>query len=122
MSGTRTVRADRPVRLLRAEPRPRHDHRRGRWRQDAGAGRLFLAALPPLRHARSPTAGGVAPLTSGPAAPACGAEEAPLRFTILARSPGTEARRGRLELPRATIETPAFMPVGTVGTVKAVTQ
>jgi len=29
------------------------------------------------------------------------------------------ARRGQLKLPRGTIETPAFMPVGTYGTVKA---
>jgi queuine tRNA-ribosyltransferase len=29
------------------------------------------------------------------------------------------ARRGRIVTPRGTIETPAFMPVGTVGTVKA---
>ena len=28
------------------------------------------------------------------------------------------ARRGRIHLPRGTIETPAFMPVGTCGTVK----
>jgi queuine tRNA-ribosyltransferase len=31
------------------------------------------------------------------------------------------ARRGRLQLPRGSIETPAFMPVGTYGTVKAMT-
>jgi queuine tRNA-ribosyltransferase len=31
------------------------------------------------------------------------------------------ARRGRLRLDRGTIETPAFMPVGTYGTVKAMT-
>ena len=29
------------------------------------------------------------------------------------------ARRGRLHFPRGTVETPAFMPVGTYGTVKA---
>jgi len=28
------------------------------------------------------------------------------------------ARRGKLEFPRGTVETPAFMPVGTYGTVK----
>lgn len=33
-------------------------------------------------------------------------------------SDGT-ARRGRITFPRGTIETPAFMPVGTYGTVKA---
>jgi queuine tRNA-ribosyltransferase len=31
------------------------------------------------------------------------------------------ARRGRLELAHGTVETPAFMPVGTYGTVKAMT-
>lgn len=31
------------------------------------------------------------------------------------------ARRGRLHLPHGTVETPAFMPVGTYGTVKAMT-
>ncbi|MGY0556450.1 MULTISPECIES: tRNA guanosine(34) transglycosylase Tgt [unclassified Lysobacter] len=30
------------------------------------------------------------------------------------------ARRGRLDFPRGTVETPAFMPVGTYGTVKGV--
>ena len=29
-----------------------------------------------------------------------------------------QARRGRLQFPRGTVETPAFMPVGTYGTVK----
>jgi len=42
-----------------------------------------------------------------------------VRFSLLA-SDGM-ARRGRLELPRGTIETPAFMPVGTYGTVKGLT-
>ncbi|RVU82892.1 tRNA guanosine(34) transglycosylase Tgt [Leucothrix sargassi] len=32
-----------------------------------------------------------------------------------------DSRRGRLTFPRGTIETPAFMPVGTYGTVKAMT-
>ncbi len=31
------------------------------------------------------------------------------------------ARRGRLSFPRGVVETPAFMPVGTYGTVKAMT-
>ena len=31
------------------------------------------------------------------------------------------ARRGRISFPRGTIETPTFMPVGTYGTVKAMT-
>jgi len=42
-----------------------------------------------------------------------------LRFELL----GTDgrARRGRLTLRRGVVETPAFMPVGTYGTVKGVT-
>ena len=31
------------------------------------------------------------------------------------------ASRGRLTFPRGVVETPAFMPVGTYGTVKAMT-
>src|SRR5213595_2968146 len=31
------------------------------------------------------------------------------------------ARRGRLHFPRGTVETPTFMPVGTYGSVKAMT-
>ena len=31
------------------------------------------------------------------------------------------ARRGRLTFDRGTVETPAFMPVGTYGTVKGMT-
>jgi queuine tRNA-ribosyltransferase len=41
------------------------------------------------------------------------------RFELLATE--GEARRGRLQLHHGTIETPAFMPVGTYGTVKAMT-
>jgi queuine tRNA-ribosyltransferase len=39
-----------------------------------------------------------------------------LQFSLLA-SDGA-ARRGRLQFPRGEVETPAFMPVGTYGTVK----
>jgi queuine tRNA-ribosyltransferase len=35
---------------------------------------------------------------------------------------GTGGRRGRLDLPHATVETPVFMPVGTAGSVKAIPQ
>ena len=42
-----------------------------------------------------------------------------LTFELLA-SDGA-ARRGRLHFPRGTVETPAFMPVGTYGSVKAMT-
>ena len=40
-----------------------------------------------------------------------------LRFELLARDGA--ARRARLRLPHGSVETPAFMPVGTYGTVKA---
>ena len=42
-----------------------------------------------------------------------------MQFDLL--STDGKARRGRLTFPRGTIETPAFMPVGTYGTVKAMT-
>ena len=43
-----------------------------------------------------------------------------LEFTLLKTdSGGTAARRGRLKVNHGTIETPVFMPVGTYGTVKA---
>ena len=38
-------------------------------------------------------------------------------FTLLAKD--GMARRGEISMPRGTIRTPAFMPVGTAGTVKA---
>ncbi len=43
-----------------------------------------------------------------------------LQFSLLATDP-SGARRGRLELTHGTVETPAFMPVGTQGTVKGLT-
>ena len=42
-----------------------------------------------------------------------------MRFDLLARDGA--ARRGRLTFARGSVETPAFMPVGTYGTVKAMT-
>jgi queuine tRNA-ribosyltransferase len=42
------------------------------------------------------------------------------RFELLHEDAGTRARRGRLHTPHGPIETPVFMPVGTVGSVKAV--
>ncbi len=42
-----------------------------------------------------------------------------MQFDLL--STDGKARRGRVTFPRGTIETPAFMPVGTYGTVKAMT-
>ena len=41
-------------------------------------------------------------------------------FQILARDAASRARRGLLSTPRAAIETPCFLPVGTRGAVKGV--
>jgi len=43
------------------------------------------------------------------------------RFYLDAVDPGTGARTGRWETPHGTVETPAFMPVGTLATVKGLT-
>jgi queuine tRNA-ribosyltransferase len=41
-------------------------------------------------------------------------------FAVVKKDPGSRARLGRLVTAHGEIETPAFMPVGTQGTVKAV--
>jgi queuine tRNA-ribosyltransferase len=41
------------------------------------------------------------------------------QFQFKVSTTSGQARRGELSMPRGTIQTPAFMPVGTVGTVKA---
>lgn len=43
-----------------------------------------------------------------------------MRFTLEHRDPETQARAGCIETDHGHIETPIFMPVGTVGSVKAV--
>ncbi len=43
------------------------------------------------------------------------------RFDLLKKDEGTFGRLGRITTPRGFIETPVFMPVGTQGTVKALT-
>ena len=43
-------------------------------------------------------------------------------FTITARDPACPARNGVLNLPHGKVITPVFMPVGTNGTVKAMTK
>ena len=42
-------------------------------------------------------------------------------FTLMTTDPGCASRRGTLSTPHGTVETPAFMPVGTAGTVKGLT-
>lgn len=41
-------------------------------------------------------------------------------FEVLARDPGSRARTGRFSTPHGDVATPAFMPVGTKGTVKGI--
>jgi len=43
-----------------------------------------------------------------------------LPFRIIHADPACSARAGELETPHGTVRTPAFMPVGTAGTVKGV--
>ena len=45
-----------------------------------------------------------------------------MKFELLSKDPGTSARAGVLTTDNGQIETPIFMPVGTVGTVKGVHQ
>ena len=45
----------------------------------------------------------------------------PVHFNILARDPNSPARLGQIDLPHGSVQTPIFMPVGTYGTVKAMT-
>lgn len=45
----------------------------------------------------------------------------PFSFSIDHRETGSRARAGRLHTPHGDVETPVFMPVGTAGSVKAVT-
>src|SRR5215471_7022908 len=44
------------------------------------------------------------------------------RFKEIARDSSSSARTGLVETAHGTFETPVFMPVGTAGTVKALTQ
>ena len=45
----------------------------------------------------------------------------PVRFVATASDPGSAARTGRLETGHGALETPVFMPVGTLATIKGVT-
>ena len=44
-----------------------------------------------------------------------------IQFKLIKRDTQTLARLGRLDLPHGSVQTPIFMPVGTYGTVKAMT-
>jgi len=43
-----------------------------------------------------------------------------MKFSLISKDPGSSARRGFLETDHGRIDTPVFMPVGTVGSVKGV--
>ena len=43
-------------------------------------------------------------------------------YTLLHQDAGSAARTGVIRLPHGTVQTPAFMPVGTAATVKGITQ
>jgi queuine tRNA-ribosyltransferase len=45
----------------------------------------------------------------------------PIQFELIKRDTQSLARLGRLDLPHGSVQTPIFMPVGTYGTVKAMT-
>jgi len=45
-----------------------------------------------------------------------------LHFDLITTDPNTQARRGKITTAHGEISTPVFMPVGTAGTVKAITQ
>ncbi len=49
-------------------------------------------------------------------------KEAKQIFTLLHKDAQTAARTGSIKLPHGTVQTPAFMPVGTAGTVKGLTK
>ncbi len=49
------------------------------------------------------------------------ANDAPFAFQLHTTDPGCAARRSTFRTPHGTVELPAFMPVGTQGTVKGVT-
>jgi len=43
-----------------------------------------------------------------------------MKFEILSKDPGGNARSGRIETARGAVDTPVFMPVGTAGSVKSI--
>lgn len=47
--------------------------------------------------------------------------EPPSHFSVLKTDPASAARRGELRTLHGNVRTPAFMPVGTQGTVKSLT-
>lgn len=48
--------------------------------------------------------------------------KSPMKFELAANDPGSSARAGTITTDHGTIETPIFMPVGTVASVKGISQ
>ena len=44
-----------------------------------------------------------------------------IKYELIHKDKKTGARLGKITLPHGTFETPVFMPVGTLGTVKSMT-
>jgi len=66
-----------------------------------------------LPNSQTPAPAGAAALSSGSSAK-------PLQFQQLQSCANTSARLGRVTTPHGSFDTPAFMPVGTQGTVKGI--
>src|SRR5260221_1274450 len=73
-------------------------------------------ALPLLQLRRRDADHLMAPMADDPAHAPAAPRASP--FTVGSRDPGSTARRGRLQTAHGAIDTPAFMPVATHGTVK----
>ncbi|HYA43611.1 MAG TPA: tRNA-guanine transglycosylase, partial [Syntrophobacteraceae bacterium] len=43
-----------------------------------------------------------------------------MKFQVLSKDPGSNARTGRIETARGMVATPVFMPVGTAASVKSI--
>src|SRR5436309_10782389 len=48
------------------------------------------------------------------------ASAAPLHYQLIAQDPSSHARLGRVSTRHGSFDTPAFMPVGTQGTIKGI--
>src|SRR5262252_2486122 len=76
-------------------------------------------AFPVDDHDATSVAGAAPPTNAAEASRGAVQARHRLGFEVLAVDPQTGARRGRLWTAHGPVETPAFMPVGTNATVKA---
>ena len=96
---------------------------RGKERTSGPDSELELRNLPE-RRARAPPKEKVDPMTPPPPVSSFPPRQPHgfFRFELVhqSRKPGSHARVGRIHTPHSVIETPAFVPVGTNGALKAV--